>query len=232
MILTEPSVVEWCEAHTDRYSLSPYISEMSNTISNSVFCLVALFSMWNYPKHISILFTQCDIALFIVGLGSAYFHASETFFGEITDEFPMSILMYYYISIACHIQRWRFPRFYYLGIMSLLWSFYLIYREYLIFIVLFISQLLIPVYITVRYIPKTPIQKKYLVFAFVSLLFGKICWICERYLHANGKCPQHTSPLFFLHSFWHLGAALAHYWIMRCWIQNNTHFVHFDNITI
>ncbi len=221
MIITEPSMVEWCEAHTDRHQLSPYISEMSNTVSNSIFWMVALYSMYTYPNHISVLFHRCDMTLMLVGLGSAYFHASEIFLGELTDEIPMSILMYYYTGIVFHIAQWKLPRFYYLACVSFGWALYIIYQQYLIFVSLFVCQLLIPVYITVRYIPKTVQQKRYLKYALTSIVFGKICWIYERYLHAHDNCPAHTSPLFFLHSFWHVGAAFGHYWLMRCWITND-----------
>ena len=239
-LLEDKSVVEWCEAHTDRYAISPYISEMTNTISNLSFLYVAyLLSQQGAAaplrppactevasayeqavfKKRNTLFLQCNCVLVCVGLGSAIFHATETFAGEIADELPMSILIYYYVSIACHIHKWRFPRAVYLGAATLGWSLYLMYRQHAIFLTLFSCQLSIPIYITVVHIHKSPRQNKYLAFAFASIVFGKMCWLFERYLHTYQICPEMSSPLYLLHSFWHLGAAFGHYWIMRCWMS-------------
>ena len=267
MFLSEPSVVEWCEAHTDRYAISPYISEMTNTISNLSFLYVAYLLSFYKSQHP--IFWQCNLALVCVGLGSAIFHATETFAGEIADELPMSVLMYYYLAIACHVHKWRFPRTVYLGTVALGWSLYLMYRNHAIFLTLFVCQLTIPVYITVAGGLPSPLLGRFasicafgarppcscvkdvdkhtvfngreltvppatlphesrgvaggtavplLCFAFASIVFGKACWLFERYLHTYQMCPEMSSPLYLLHSFWHLGAAFGHYWIMRCWM--------------
>ena len=260
MFLSEPSVVEWCEAHTDRYAISPYISEMTNTVSNLSFLYVAYLLSFYKSQHP--IFWQCNCVLVCVGLGSAIFHATETFAGEIADELPMSILMYYYLAIACHVHKWRFPRTVYLGTVALGWSLYLMYRNHAIFLTLFVCQLTIPVYITAEgtygSLPNPPFpeqggdtpllrfasfdreavkcvrstkpylsragglqggrQSPCLCFAFASIVFGKACWLFERYLHTYQICPEMSSPLYLLHSFWHLGAAFGHYWIMRCWM--------------
>jgi hypothetical protein len=251
MFLSEPSVVEWCEAHTDRYAISPYISEMTNTISNLSFLYVAY--LLSFYKSKQPLFWQCNAALVCVGLGSAIFHATETFVGEIADELPMSILMYYYLAIVCHIRKLRFPRALYLAVAALGWSLYLMYRQHAIFLTLFVCQLSIPIYITVAGGLPSPLQPPCsyvkgvvlngrettvplrpslsgaggsqggrqppcLAFAFASIAFGKACWLFERYLHTYQMCPEMSSPLYLLHSFWHLGAAFGHYWIMRCWM--------------
>ena len=146
-LFEEKSVVEWCEAHTDRYAISPYISEMTNTLSNLSFLYVAYLLSFYKSQHP--LFWQCNCVLVCVGLGSAIFHATETFAGEIADELPMSVLMYYYLAIVCHIRKWRFPRAVYLGVVTLGWSLYLMYRQHVIFLTMFVCQLAIPVYITV-----------------------------------------------------------------------------------
>jgi hypothetical protein len=257
-LFEEKSVVEWCEAHTDRYAISPYISEMTNTLSNLSFLYVAY--LLSFYKHQHPLFWQCNCVLVCVGLGSAIFHATETFVGEIADELPMSILMYYYLAIVCHIRKWRFPRAVYLGTATLGWSLYLMYRQHVIFLTLFSCQLAIPVYITLEgtygSLPNPPcscvkvVDKRVvfngreptvslatlpnesrgvaggaaapllcLCFAFASIVFGKACWLFERYLYTYQICPEMSSPLYLLHSFWHLGAAFGHYWIMRCWMS-------------
>jgi hypothetical protein len=209
----EQSVVEWCEAHTDPYLYSSYIAELTNTISNAAFIIIALLSIYEFNHP---LFRKCNICLFAIGIGSTIFHATDTYLGQILDELPMSILTYYYISIACHIQRWRFPRVIYISLSTLAWSLYISLRIYTIFLSLFVVQLLIPVLVIVFYIHKTPYQKQLLMCSFVMVIIAKSCWIYERYLHATFQCPTtFLDPAYYLHSYWHIGVAIAHYFLMK-----------------
>ncbi len=216
----EPSVVEWCEAYTDKYTYSNSIAEITNTFSNLAFIFVALLSIYEFNQA---LFRKCNIVLFLVGIGSAVFHATDTYLGQILDELPMSILTYYYISIACHIKKWRFPRVIYIGLATLGWSLYLTLRIYNIFITLFVIQLLIPILIFVFYIEKTNNQKRLLVYALTMTIIAKSCWIYERYLHATFHCPiVLVDPAYYLHSYWHIGIAIAHYLFMKAMFINIT----------
>ncbi len=98
----EQSVVEWCEAYNDKYTYSPNIAEMFNTMSNMIFILVSLISLYQFQHP---LFTKCNRIIMFIGIGSAAFHATDTYIGQLLDEFPMSMLMYYYISIVYYIQQ-------------------------------------------------------------------------------------------------------------------------------
>ena len=209
----EASVVEWCEAYTDKYSYSTNIAELTNTYSNFVFVFIGLLSIYEFNQP---LFRKCNMALLILGIGSGIFHATDTYLGQILDELPMSILTYYYISIACHIQRWRFPRVIYIGLATLCWSLYITYRIYTIFLSLFAIQLLLPVLIIIFYTNKTSSQKRYLRAAGLFAIIAKSCWFYERYLHATFQCPTIINePTYYLHSYWHIGIAIAHYLLMK-----------------
>ena len=206
------SLVEWCEAHTDRYKTTIYISEFMNTLSNLSFIFISTLSYNQHP-----LFLRCNTTLFLVGIGSGIFHATETFWGEIADEMSMSFLMFFYLLISCDILNIQFSRLSYGCIVSLWWSVYIIRRKHDIFVSLFTCQLLLPAYITIFCIKKTPKQKRYLLYALLSMVVGKLCWSYERWLYTNKKCPETWSPIYLLHSYWHIGSAIAHYWIMCCW---------------
>ena len=209
----EQSVVEWCEAYTDQYSYSNYIAEYSNTISNLAFIFISLLSIYQFNHK---LFQRCNITLLLVGVGSAVFHATDTYLGQVLDELPMSILMYYYISIVCHLQKWKFHRIIYLGLATLCWSLYLTFRIYIIFISLFVIQLIIPILIIIFQIKKTPEQKRLLMWSALLTIIAKSCWIYERYLHATFHCPSKmTEPAYYLHSYWHIGIAISHYLLMK-----------------
>ena len=209
----DQSVVEWCEAHTDAYTYSTNIAELTNTFSNLAFTLVSLLSIYEFNNP---LFRTCNIVLFLVGIGSATFHATDTYLGQILDEAPMSMLMYYYLFIACHIQKWRFPRVMYIGLATFGWSLYLTFRIYTIFITMFVVQLVFPILIVVFYVKKTKTQKRLLLYSLVMALIAKSCWIYERYLHATFQCPtMFVDPSYYLHSYWHIGIAIAHYLFMK-----------------
>ncbi len=209
----ELSVVEWCEAYADKYTYSTNIAELTNTFSNFAFIFIALFSIYEFNDP---LFRKCNLVLLLVGIGSSIFHATDTYLGQILDEFPMSILTYYYISIACNIQKLRFPRVIYIGMATLGWSLYITFREYTIFITLFVIQLLLPILIIVFYTNKTFSQKRYLKTAALFAIIAKSCWIYERYLHATFHCPTIiTDPAYYLHSYWHIGIAIAHYFLIK-----------------
>ena len=222
-MFSDRSLVEWCESNTHRYIVSKYITEYTNSLSNVFFIIMAVLSMYNYPTNLPQLFWKCDTTLILIGLGSFYFHASETFIGEMIDEISMSILMYYYTDIVCHIMTWHFSRNTYIGIVVITWVWYLVYRQYAFFILLFICQLVIPIYITIMYITKTRRQKQYLVNAAISITVAKLCWVYERYLYAHFECPLYmSSPTFYLHSYWHMGTAIGHYWMMLCFVSMYT----------
>ena len=211
--MMEHSVVEWCEAYTDAYTYSNNIAEITNTFSNLAFTIVSLLSLYEFNTP---LFRKCNGVLFLVGLGSGIFHATDTYLGQILDELPMSILVYYYLLIACHIQKWRFPRVIYIGLATVGWSLYVTFRIYNMFLYLFVIQLLIPILIVCFVIKKTEQQKRLLLYSLVMALIAKSCWIYERYLHATFQCPTtFIEPTYYLHSYWHIGIAIAHYLLMK-----------------
>jgi hypothetical protein len=73
-------------------------------------------------------------------------------------------------------------------------------------------QLLIPIYIIVT---KTAYNKWIMFIALCTICAAKAAWNYERHLYNANQCPEdETSPLYYLHSFWHFGAALAHYLLM------------------
>ncbi len=185
------SLVEWCERKTDLY-------ETTNSISNIAYVIAHLQSPNSHVRWI----------ISAVGLGSFYFHISGSYIGEIADELAMSMLAYsYFMDIYAPSTAYEIA-------FTAIWTLYIIFGAYGIFISFFIFQIVTPVYILTFHIQKTQKQKKDLLKSAVWLSTAICCWGYERYLYANGLCPvDATDPLYYLHSYWHICSALAHYYL-------------------
>jgi hypothetical protein len=189
------SLVEWCERQSDPY-------EKTNSISNIAFLLVYAVAPVRYGAM-----RRCDQLIALIGLGSFYFHISGSYVGELLDELPMSLLAYFY-----YVAMFRYSRIYALTIASV-WILYVIFELYSIFVVFFALQIILPVFTV--YNKKRLINKTYLMRAAVYMAIAASCWGYERYLYANGLCPINMAyPIFYLHSYWHFGTAVAHYNLM------------------
>ncbi len=210
------SLVEWCEATVSRYEYSDYISEFSNSISNLAFVVVGFYSSGKNP--------QCDYAICLIGVGSFIFHATESYYGQLLDELPMSLLAYLYLSTfgksgaKCGEKSHSFL---FLGgyeiSLFIVWFVYIRYKLYWLFVSFFAAQLFIPLYIVSVVLPKTDQQKFDLAKGAFFAIGAVGCWGCEQYLHSIGQCPTNSNDtLYYLHSYWHIGMAVAHYQFMKC----------------
>ncbi len=205
------SLVEWCEANVSRYEYSHYISEFSNSVSNLAFVVVSFYSSGKNP--------QCDYAICLIGVGSFIFHATESYYGQLLDELPMSLLTYFYLSTfhkcGAKSQSFLFLHGYEISIL-IVWFIYIRYKLYVLFVSFFAAQLSIPLYIVFT-LPKTDQQRFDLAKGSFFAIGAVACWAYERYLHSIGICPTNPNDtLYYLHSYWHIGMAVAHYQFMKC----------------
>ena len=186
------SLVEWCERQSDPY-------ETMNSISNIAFVIAYAFA----PE------TKSCWLISVVGLGSFYFHVSGSYLGELIDELSMSLLAYFYFVDVYG------PSSTYASFTAVIWTLYITLGAYSIFVTFFLLQLVTPVYLVVFHKRKTPQQKMDLLKALVCIFVAVYCWGYERYLHANDMCPfDMWDHRYYLHSYWHIGTALAHYHFM------------------
>ena len=190
------SLVQWCEREFHPYE--PY-----NSMSNLAFIIVYFAS----PKR--------NLLIAAIGCGSFYFHITGSYLGEILDELPMSLLAYQYYTVIARSHNRT-----YLAVLSMAWILYIRYKLYAIFTAIFTCQILLPLGMVIVKPKKMGMRKSYLVISWAYMATAFSCWGYERYLHATGQCPSDNGDFtYYLHSYWHVGAALAHYYFMEASIQ-------------
>jgi len=209
------SLVEWCEASVSRYEFSQFISEFTNSFSNIAFLLVSFYSSGNH--------FLCDYSVRLLAIGSFMFHATESYKWQLADELSMSLLAcFYYLPIQHHFIvhstiLQKITNYMYPISLSLVWFIYIKYKLYFLFVSFFAIQVSLPLYMVTFVMPTTDQQKFDLAKGAFFAIGSVGCWSYERYLHSIGLCPNDTSDYrYYLHSYWHIGMAAAHFHFMRC----------------
>ncbi|KPJ04888.1 Alkaline ceramidase [Papilio xuthus] len=103
------SPVDWCESN---YSISPVIAEFFNTVTNIIFFLfppVLIHLFQEYSKFVNPAINVLWVLLMVVGLSSAYFHATLSLVGQLLDE--LAILWVFMAAFAMFFPKRYFPKF-------------------------------------------------------------------------------------------------------------------------
>ncbi|ODQ79836.1 hypothetical protein BABINDRAFT_161521 [Babjeviella inositovora NRRL Y-12698] len=81
------ATIDWCE---ENYVVSHYIAEAVNTVTNSIFIILAAYAMYQSRKQDHELrFTFIAFGFMLVGVGSWLFHMTLLYQYQLLDELPM-----------------------------------------------------------------------------------------------------------------------------------------------
>lgn len=215
----------WCEYIVQPQAYSEHVGEFWNTASCIVYPICSAFGVWWAINHgHSWPFVYCAVMLGIVGAGSAAFHATQSYGGEMLDEIPMAVmgLGYMWCTFDMHSltsKPYRVPTFMlFHAIVFAAWAWYLLFHNYEIFQLTFVFEIVVPALIALTSGPTSIFSSTrltwWLFLVFVGV--GRIAWDYERWLQNNKKCPASEKDVrFWLHSIWHLCGALA----QQCWMS-------------
>ena len=102
------SPIDWCE---ENYTVSPYIAEFFNTISNVLLATVPLVLLKLHKPYAEAVGSKIQVVtvmVVVVGLSSAYFHATLSLCGQLLDE--ISILWMVMSCFALYLPKYLMPK--------------------------------------------------------------------------------------------------------------------------
>ncbi|KAJ1661709.1 alkaline ceramidase ydc1 [Coemansia sp. RSA 1646] len=111
----DPHSYFWGESGVENYAVSNYIAEFWNTLTNVTMLTIALLGIYNSAKHRQgKRITAIYLAMLLVGIGSACFHATLKYSMQLLDELPMlyvcTIAFYSLLEIKKKIRHgWKLP---------------------------------------------------------------------------------------------------------------------------
>lgn len=209
------SPVDWCESN---YSISPVIAEFVNTVSNVLFFLVPplmIHLFQEYAKFFNPGINVLWVMLMVVGISSAYFHATLSLVGQLLDE--LAILWVIMAGFAMFFPKRNFPQFlqgnrrrlgYYSTITSIVLTGFLVMNPAANAFAL--MTLTIPILITLQYeLKRVKCARVYRLGlrCIAVTLLATFCWIIDRMF-----CDTWLSINFpYMHGVWHVLIFLASY---------------------
>jgi dihydroceramidase len=211
------SSIDWCERN---YVVTKYIAEFWNCISSfSMFILALISYIRGVYNQIENRFLLLCFSTGVVGLGSAYFHGTLTYFGQMSDELPMVYSMIVWWFILFRMNKYKlesqtspFDILLFFGIFyGFLWTYVHSLKTFIVLFQIHFGLMMFGGIMKLVYLYKQTQYNthsiKYFIIVYVGLIFpAMLCWfmdqqLCERMNSKDGFNPQ-------LHAWWHIFCAV------------------------
>lgn len=230
------STIDWCE---DNYTHHYYIAEFWNTISNLAYILFGIYglrsvrSVRSVGGRSSVLsvetrFKVAFASLILVGFGSALFHGTLKWFGQMCDEISMFIASSVVLYIVLEHDH-LVPKHKYLPYLLIIFvcGFSCIYIQFQYALLFQSVWILITIYTFVKFyalVKRIDINERKYCYLIIAVFFiSAFCWLVEQLL-----C-NHLSIIKYLqlHAFvWHLGTAYVSYSVIsQCLHMRNKYVI-------
>jgi dihydroceramidase len=209
-----PASIDWCEPN---YSVSPYIAEFWNTMSSLVMALIAGYSLvWKYRQHREVGYLVLEVMIIIIGLGSALFHGTLTFYGQLADELPMIWASFVLAFLTWHAEKSKTDRLFvaFLVALGVCWtavSRFIHFSHNWIFEVFFALMMFFTILVLIRLVRRSRSPwSMWLLVVYIALGVGSfVLWnldqiFCRNLLPVYVALPHLSS----LHGWWHVGMSL------------------------
>lgn len=191
---TRKSTVDWCEPN---YEWTPYIAESANAISSLCISFSSALTMYQTKtKTTSLKVRLAQVIGIAIGIGSAWFHGTLTYNGQLADELSMTYLMMVSVPTVLNLSTLRTIVLYAILLLHSVMTITLDTMpkyQYLIFQTVFMIQ--------VALLAKVLYEKRSLTtrcnVTIVSFGVAGVCWLCDFYL-----CE--TIGHRYLHAMWHV----------------------------
>lgn len=200
------STIDWCEYN---YKVVPFIAEFWNTFTGLSLCLSSFIFYINNKKLIRNLYIlnsyliNANYLLFMVGIGTIFFHGTLLYIFQLFDEIPMLLITFDYIYILLTITNRNYLWFYY---TKYIWCFIIIMSywihptlQIITFFTIFTTNICIIILLLYK-IPQKYKSNIHCYYVLVMVFIGVICltiWIVDSLFC---KYVQHL----YLHSIWHI----------------------------
>jgi len=207
--------VDWCEPN---YTWSFYVAEFFNTITSLPAALLAFYGLYmtfkyGYDKR----FIVVNSMVAMVGLGSAAFHGTLLYTGQILDELPMVYTSLAFLYAVMEMESDKKPTHKYLAHGMLAYSaiftgVYLYLPSFFIFFLLSYICLILTLVYRCSLIfrnPKTLVHQKVLIVLSISSYIGGFLffWVPEILF-----CDQLQSMNF--HAWWHVTSTFGAFFLV------------------
>lgn len=179
MIALTLSPIDWCEPN---YVYSKHIAEFWNTISNIAFLIFGYYG-FKYCKKNRLNSTYYVIFMIyvLIGIFSAYFHASLTLLGQLLDEVGI-----YFVIVTGLCSYIDINIVFTLPLLPLLFI-YPSYNPYLLFILGF--GIFYKVYIS--FSKMNEIQKRLVTITIIIFLISVFFWVFDKICYFEGYIHTH-----------------------------------------